>query len=252
MSNFKGEVRFSILPEWILDASVSDRAIRVYALLARYADSETLEAFPSRQTLAKRAGCHVKSVDRAIEELEGLGALIKTHRRSGEAYTSNLYILRRVATPESLGRDMSVPRVGTRVSPGRDTGVPLTITIEEEPKELEILNDIARKFDEFWAAYPRKKGKGQARKAFERALKKTDIETILEGVREFIANGRWEDEQFIAYPATWLNGERWSDEYGSKAVRATPGPGKREWVKQYHYAGQHWACNPGEFEEGCN
>lgn len=239
--------RFAIIDEWVLDLPVSDRAIRLYAVLVRYADKDTHKAFPSRKTLAKRLRCSTKSVDRAIQELIDSGLLSKEQRFN----SSLVFTVHTLATPVSRGVDSGDQGGWTPESRGVDTSDDLTITTELDPKELEILNDIAQKFDEFWDAYPRKKGKGQARKAFERALKKTDMETILEGVREYIANGRWEDEQFIAYPATWLNGERWSDEYGSKAVRATPGPGKREWVKQYHYAGQHWACNPGEFPEGC-
>ncbi len=207
MSNFKGEVRFSILPEWILDASVSDRAIRVYALLARYADSETLEAFPSRQTLAKRAGCHTKSVDRAIEELEKLGALVKTHRRNGDAYASNLYILRRVATPESLGRDTGVPRVGTPESPGRDTGVHLTITKELEPKEEEPINEM---FDRFWEIYPRREKKPDAFRAFKKAVKDADLEVILSGARSYLEDPNREDA-FTKLPGTWLRNECWND-----------------------------------------
>lgn len=247
MSNFKGEVRFSILPEWILDASVSDRAIRVYALLARYADSETLEAFPSRQTLAKRAGCHVKSVDRAIEELEGLGALIKTHRRSGEAYTSNLYILRRVATPESLGRDMGVSRVGTWVSPGRDTGVPLTITIEEEPKELDISKKRATIIPKDWE--PSEQLAEECKTKFPSLNIRTEIEAFRD---HHTAKGSTFKDHNAAFRTWCRNAVKWQSPTQRRNETPTPGPGKREWVKQYHYAGQHWACNPGEFEEGCN
>ena len=140
MKRVTTEVRFSIVPEWILDADISDRAVRIYGILARYADSETLEAFPSRQTLAKRAHCHIKSVDRAIEELEKIGALKKSHRKIGDSYASNLYVLRRVVTPESLGRDTAVSRVGTPESLGRDTSVHLTRTIELEPEKQEPLS----------------------------------------------------------------------------------------------------------------
>lgn len=69
-------------------------------------------------------------------------------------------------------------------------------------------------FDEFWALYPRKIGKGHARKAFVKALAKTDHETICLAASYFAA---WcEDEgtaeRFIPHPTTWLNAERWNDE----------------------------------------
>jgi len=63
------EFRFSIMPEWIIYSKLSDKAIRLYAVLARYADNQTHEAFPSRETLADKMGCSPSSVDRAATEL---------------------------------------------------------------------------------------------------------------------------------------------------------------------------------------
>ena len=67
-------------------------------------------------------------------------------------------------------------------------------------------------FDAFWDVVPRKIGKGQARTAYRRAIKKTDPQTILSAMRTYAAERRGKDQQFTAHPATWLNGERWEDE----------------------------------------
>jgi hypothetical protein len=137
MNNAIGaDIRFSIIPEWVLDADISDRAVRVYGILARYADSDTLQAFPSRETLAKRAKCHWRSVDRALDELIAIGAIVKQHRKSDKTYQSNLYTLRRVPSVLSGGTDTTVSRVLTSQSGGTDTGGNLTRTTELEPKEL--------------------------------------------------------------------------------------------------------------------
>jgi len=67
-------------------------------------------------------------------------------------------------------------------------------------------------FEAFWEAYPRKVGKGAARKAYGQAVKKTAPASILEAIPVYIANKpAW---QSFAHPATWLNAERWNDEYG--------------------------------------
>ena len=249
--NLNTDLRFSIIPEWILDAKVSDRAIRVYSILARYADNETLQAFPSRETLAKRAHCHWRSIDRAIEELIKLGAVSKAHRKNNESYQSNVYTLRRVLPQLSPGTDTAGRGVLTGESVGTDRAGNLTRTTELEPSELEPQNDINEQFNEFWAVYPRKKGKGQARRAFEKALEKTDLETILAGVAAYVANEDLDDPQFIAHPSTWLNGERWEDEYEEirSVSRSAYVGGPREWVKELHDQGEHWECRPGEF--GC-
>jgi hypothetical protein len=251
-SNITADIKFAILPEWVLAADISDRAVRMYAILARYADNETLQAFPSRETLAKRAGCNAKAVTKAVEELVAIGAVTKTHRKNGEAYQSNIYTLRRVGPNLTPPRVNSDTRVGSNSTPGRVSDDLLTITTQLEPKELEPLNDISTKFDQFWEIYPRKVGKGKARQAFEKALEKTDIDTILDGVEAYVDHEGYNDMEFIAHPTTWLNGERWDDEYETPLRKETPGPGKREWVKSFHNIGEHWACQVGEFEEGCN
>lgn len=67
-------------------------------------------------------------------------------------------------------------------------------------------------FDLFWGAYPRKAGKGQARRAFGTALRKTSFHTILTAIDAQRGAGMFQDMTYIPYPATWLNGERWTDE----------------------------------------
>jgi hypothetical protein len=254
------DLRFSIVPEWVLDAGLTDRAIRIYALISRYADNDTLQAFPSRETLAERAGCSVKSVDRAIRQLVEAGALKKSHRMNGDAYTSNLYTVKRipppgvrflttVGTPQSPGGDTGDARVGTPVTPGRATTVPLTRTSELEPIEQKPVNYIGD-FDQFWNIYPKKADKALARRSFEKALKTTTLDVILAGAERYRDDpGR--DPEFTKNPSTWLNAEAWDNDPlpVKSADIPTPGPGKREWVRAFHEDGDHWACEPGEF--GC-
>ena len=74
-------------------------------------------------------------------------------------------------------------------------------------------------FDIFWKAYPRKTGKGDARKKFAKALTKTSFENIMAALGKVKASAQWkkDDGQFVPYPATWLNQERWDDEVGQSA-----------------------------------
>lgn len=65
-------------------------------------------------------------------------------------------------------------------------------------------------FDEFWAAYPRKTDKSNARKAWDKAAKKTDPQVLIAAARALAAAKP--DLKFTAHPSTWLNGERWDDQ----------------------------------------
>lgn len=86
----------TVVPEWLLDADVSDRAVRLYAVLGRYADQQ-LRSWPSRRKLAGRLRCSVDTLDRAVRELTDAEALnvIPRYDEAGDR-TSNLYVLRRV------------------------------------------------------------------------------------------------------------------------------------------------------------
>ena len=72
--------------------------------------------------------------------------------------------------------------------------------------------DADRGFDDWWGAYPRKVGKGQARKAYRAAAKKADPDTLLAAVVAQTPKLMAKGPEFCPHPATWLNGERWADE----------------------------------------
>jgi Helix-turn-helix domain len=95
---------FAIIPEWVLDAPMTDRAVRLYAVLARYADQDG-KAFPSRRTLARRLKCSLDSLDRARRELEKIGALATEPRQDERGQTTNLYVLLSVPPPLGTGRE---------------------------------------------------------------------------------------------------------------------------------------------------
>jgi hypothetical protein len=63
-------------------------------------------------------------------------------------------------------------------------------------------------FKEFWEVFPRKIGKGAARKAFRNALNRASGEEIVAGAKRY----RPKDLEFCKHPATWLNADCWLDE----------------------------------------
>jgi uncharacterized protein YdaU (DUF1376 family) len=77
------------------------------------------------------------------------------------------------------------------------------VSAAEQAREAEAA------FDRFWPNYPRRDGKGHARKAFVKALTKTDEATIIAGLDRYRFSP---DPQYIPMPATWLNEERWLSE----------------------------------------
>lgn len=82
-------------------------------------------------------------------------------------------------------------------------------------------------FEEFWKAYPKKKAKEDARKAW--AKLKPD-ETLGKAIIQAVENAKktadWKKEKgkYIPYPATYLNGKRWEDEGGEPNAESTSNP----------------------------
>lgn len=196
------ERRFAIIDEWVLDLDISDRAVRLYAVLARYADSETHKAYPSRGTLAERLRCSKASVDRAAQELVDAGAMTKKQRHnSSVVYTLQVSspLMRGVVTGDEGG---SAP-----VMTGVLTGDDLTITTELEPKEPELLN---KGFATFWAIYPKKDDKPLAKRSFEKALKRANLDVIIAGAERYRDDPNRE-QLFTKNPSTWLNADAWEN-----------------------------------------
>ena len=84
--------------------------------------------------------------------------------------------------------------------------------------------NVSASFEKFWKAYPRHEAKQRAIPALERALKRTDIDTILNAIEKQKNSEKWlkDNGQFIPHPAKWLNGGCWEDEVVSSEPKEEP------------------------------
>jgi hypothetical protein len=91
---------------------------------------------------------------------------------------------------------------------------PLAIAKVAKPAKVAKESSL---FDDFYSLYPKKQGKEQAIKAYQKALKKTTHEIIMAGVKNYKAQiaSKNTEMQYIKQPATWLNAGCWDDDYGS-------------------------------------
>lgn len=87
------EQHFAIVPEWVIDADISDCAYRLYSVLLRYGQSSG-QRMPGRALLATRLKKKSKdTVDRALKELVDIGAVVVERRRRGPVNLTNRYHL---------------------------------------------------------------------------------------------------------------------------------------------------------------
>jgi hypothetical protein len=127
---------FTLVPEWVLDADISHGALRLYALIGRYANSDDA-AWPSRATLASRLRCSKDSVDRWIKELVDIQALSVEHRKDESRENRNLtnmYTLRRVIP--ALAASMPPPSRNGAATPSRVSAAQNENHIELEPEKV--------------------------------------------------------------------------------------------------------------------
>lgn len=67
-------------------------------------------------------------------------------------------------------------------------------------------------FSRFWEAYPRKIGKGEARKVWDRLRKKgADLEAVIAGAQRYRDDPKRKPD-YTKHPGPWLNAERWTDQ----------------------------------------
>lgn len=101
------------------------------------------------------------------------------------------------------------------------TSPPLRATDNRlQNKELPLRGETTRErvraddadFEAFWSAYPRKVGKGAARKAFQAAAHKVPLSQMLEAVQRYQRFLKQPGAPHCCHPTTWLHQERWTDE----------------------------------------
>lgn len=99
--------------------------------------------------------------------------------------------------------------------------IELDIELEKEidiktEKNKPSIKELTDRFNSLWKEYPNKKGKENAFKSYQKAIKDnvTD-ETIKQGIEKYNQEIQFKrtDKQYIAHGSTWFGNRRWNDEY---------------------------------------
>lgn len=155
------------------------------------------------------------------------GNHVKHHVNKGGYSESCIHCTRSDSQATLAGETAATRGEGSRVS------LPPVPPVPTRPSSASA--DAEREFDDWWALYPRKKGKGQAAKAYRAARKKTEAKTLADAVTRQAEALMAKGIDYCPYPATWLNGERWDDqpdnvhplrrdEQGQPVLPPPPGP----------------------------
>lgn len=106
-------------------------------------------------------------------------------------------------------------------------------------------------FELFWAAWPRKVAKAEARKAWAQTARvRPDLQTILTAIKAACGTEQWMrgQGQYIPHPATWLRGERWEDEHEVKLPGVVNAKPWHETASGIEAKGVELGLSPSQFE----
>ena len=177
--------------------------------LADHHNGTTGLCIPSQKRLAELCEMTDRSVRTHLDTLQELG-LIKVIERKREngSQTSNEYkLLFDVQNLPTPMENISIPPV--QIFPTHNL---VNNNLGNITNKSSSDDEVDYYFDQLWSLYPRKVGKGQAKKAFKTASKKKDFYDLLPKLMDYVQTLEGKDKQFIPHLATWLNGERWEDE----------------------------------------
>jgi hypothetical protein len=172
----------------------TDKSKLLIALaIADYA-GEDGSAWPSIETLAKKARTSVRHAQRAVRELEQDGRLSIVPQQGPNGV--NLYYLRGVTS--CRGGDMS----GHAMSPKPSGTVK---DLFQQPVDLTL------QAEQIYNVYPLKKKRPAALRAIKAAIRKVGFETLMEKTRAY-AVARNGDLAYMPHPSTWFNQEEFNDD----------------------------------------
>lgn len=236
-------------------------ATRKMVLLAMcdWANDEGTSCHPSMKALATRASISERQAKRVVHSLiedrwvEVIGNKFGGAPGQTRQYRINVKAIETGVTSVTGDKTTRVTNeAGRRVTSatGRvtsttetgDVGVTQSTIyppLKASTKKASATADAtAEGFDEFWSAYPRKDGRKDAMKAWNKLKPDADLrEKILSALAIQAKSAKWteRDGQFVPHGSTYLNGERWLDPvHPPNATNGKPPIAQRFADKTYH------------------
>lgn len=247
-------VRDSLLDSdrWLSLANPAERLAYV-ALLLKADDLGTADATDGQLVRFWREPCNVKGPEDALLILNALADadLVRLYEAGGKRLVFiprfrqrfRARTFRRPPPPESLLSDEpeileNIRQINARFRKMPDSRLPddrqlsngcqapaPVVVVEDVVVDVAEITSLASKhasagvddflFNRFWLAYPRKKSKGDALKAWKKLRPNEQlVTTMLVAIERDKSSEQWRKDrgQFIPYPASWLNAKGWEDE----------------------------------------
>lgn len=201
--------------QW-LDGVAADPTVTAAGFLLAYRivkhiNRGTGDAWPSQATLAAEARLTVRSIRDLSAQLEAAGHLTIIGSRGRGVSCRYRWILREESDqpePESEAQT----EIETAAAPQDAELFPDSETAPKPAPRTKPKDDLTADFEAWWLQYPRKRSKGAARKAYDKARKSATAEELEIGAMRYAAVRSDQDPTYTMHGATWLNKQCWLDE----------------------------------------
>lgn len=209
--------RFAVIP-WMVIEKLDAQDVGLYCALAIHADRWGW-CWPSQHTLAEICKMSQPWVAKRLKVLEERMVIERMATPTGTKYrlpvSSKMYPEGYHETPGGYHQTYHSGNTNKILNNTKDNNTPYS------PPRGTSVNRVkegwgkeSEDFEELWKVYPKKVGKGAARKSFAKTIRAVDFETFFAGLERALRG--WEkaktEAQFIPQLSTWLNQERWNDE----------------------------------------
>lgn len=187
------------------------------------------ECWPHLPTILRKARCSRASGYEALRRMQADGLLKYEGDEVCRPSSDCPLILLPVQNLDAAVQDLDGP---VQILDA-EAGYTSHIRTIKEPSSNRVtdVTGVTSSFDAFWEGYPKKIGKGAARAAYARALRKVEENVLLSACCDYAASRRGKDKQYTLNPATWLNQERWDDEQAPSRVGVLPDAPMPDWMK---------------------
>ena len=195
-------------------------------------DAHGNKLWMATDTIAEKTRTNRRTVQRAIDRLcdDGFMELVEKATQHRPAIYKFLFpTVEPVWVSEHSGVTSDPSGVTSR-TPGVTSDPPEVtpdrpnVNNSKERKELSPSSDDEQKFDEWWAIYPRKTAKQDARKAWKTATKQTPPADIIKATQHQTTTPGSplnREPNYIPYPASWLRAGQHLDTPTTQPTRET-------------------------------
>lgn len=205
---------------WVLEHSTARLTDRLVLLtIANHHNRDTGYAYIGYERMAREARVSERQAMRSVKSLVAEGHLA-VEANAGPRGT-NVYRILGLEWGDILSPDKAVTEGAPGVTfpssdPDKSVTGPAEIVTRTVVTNLERTEEpppYVPPFAAFWTRYPRRKGKGAAEEAWDKAIKKgADPAAIILGAERYADDPNLPEPKYIPLPATWLNQRRWEDD----------------------------------------